>query len=147
MVLRLQPVRIFMLHLRARVACAKAAASSDELTRKRCLDQAMADARRICKERTEWGDGLGGLIQASVAAEERRLDDARMLLEKAEQACLGAGMDHFVAMARYRKAALLQGGARMEAERQAAVWFAEQNVAETERIAQMLCPGNWNSRT
>ncbi len=146
MVLRLQPVRIYMLHLRARVACAKAAGSSDELTRKRCLEQAMADARRIRKERTGWGSGISGLIQASVAAEEHRLDDARMLLEKAEQACILTGMDHFVAIARYRKAPLLQGGARLEAERQAAVWFAEQNVVERERIAQMLCPGTWSSR-
>ena len=144
MVLRLQPVRIFMLHLRARVSCASAAATADRQARRRFLDGAKADTRRIRKERTVWGNGISSLIEAGIAAEEHRLSDARTLLEAAEQACLLAGMDHFVAVARYRKASLLQGHARLDAERQAAVWFTAQDVVKPERIVEMLCPGSWN---
>jgi eukaryotic-like serine/threonine-protein kinase len=144
MVLRLQPVRIFMLHLRARVACAAAAAATESTARRSFLEKAKADARRIRREKTEWGNGISSLTEASVAAAEGRSDDARKLLETAEKALLQSGMDHFVAVVRHCKARLLQGTARDEAQRLADVWFSSQGVVRKERIAQMLCPGAWN---
>jgi eukaryotic-like serine/threonine-protein kinase len=144
MALRLQPVRIFMLHLRARVACA-AAASTDSTARRLFLQEAKVDARRIRREKTEWGNGLSSLIEASAAAAEGKPNEARRLLESAEQACLRSGMNHFVAVARHCKAQLLQGAPRDAAEEQAAIWFSEQGVVRRDRMAQMLAPGNWNS--
>jgi len=144
MALRIQPVRILMLHLRARVACAAAAATQDKIRRGRILAEAMADARRIRKERTAWGNAVAGLIEAAVASEEHRVADGRLLLEASERDSVRAGMDQFAAMARYRKAHLSEGDVRRDAERQAAVWFDAQKVVKPERIVQLLCPGSWH---
>jgi serine/threonine protein kinase len=146
MLLRLQPVRIFMMHARARVSCAAAAAATDPLTRRRLLAGARADAQRIRSERTGWGNALSSLIEAAIAAEEGRADDAIRFVELAEQGLLLAGMDHFVTVARYRKAHLLQSEARIAAQRQAAGWFAAQKVSNPGRIAHLLSPGSWHDR-
>jgi hypothetical protein len=146
MLLRLQPVRIFMMHARARVSCAAAAAATDPLARRRLLAGARADAQRIRSERTGWGNALSSLIEAAIAAEEGRADDAIRFVELAEQGLLLAGMDHFVAVARYRKAHLLQSEARIAAQRQAADWFAAQKVSNPGRIAHLLSPGSWHDR-
>jgi len=142
MALRIQPVRILMLHMRARVACASAGAVGHK-ERSHFLNEARADARRIRKERTQWGDPLSDLIEAAIGAEEHRFQDARRFIEAAEKGCLRARMNQFVAAARYRKAQLLQGDARRETEQEAARWFTAQKVARPERIAHLLCPGNW----
>jgi hypothetical protein len=145
MVLQLEPVRILMLHLRGRVACAAAEAAPDPHSRRQFLVEAKRDARQIRKARTVWGDGLSDLLEASIAAEEHRFDDARKWIESAEQAFLEAGMGQFLAAARYRKAQFLRGEPRSEAMRQAAAWFDAQKTASHERIAYLLSPGSWDA--
>lgn len=146
MALRLQTVKIFMLHVRARVACAEAAAVPDRRRRSQYLAEALVNVRRIRRERTDWGNAIADLIEASVAAEEMRLADSMRLLESAENGCLRTGMDQFRAAALTRKAQFLQGEARLEAERQAAVWFRAQKVARPDRIVRLLSPGTWGLR-
>ncbi|HEY1336901.1 MAG TPA: protein kinase [Bryobacteraceae bacterium] len=142
MALRLQSFRILMLHARARVACASAAGSADGQTTSRFLADAASDARRIRKERADWGNAVANAIDAAVAAEEHRDAEARLLWGTAEAACLRTGMAHFAAAAQYRKAQLLEGDAREHALRQADVWFAAQRVARPERIVHLLSPGS-----
>ena len=147
MALRLQTVRIFMLHVSARVACAEAAGVQDNRRRSQHLGEALANVRKIRKERTDWGNAVADLVEASVAAEEMRLTDSLRLLESAESGCLRNGMDQFLAAARFRKAQLLPGEGRLEAERQAAAWFRAQKVVRPEAIVRLLSPGNWGQTT
>jgi hypothetical protein len=146
MTLRLQPVRILMLHVRARAACA-AAAVAGKSERTRLLEKAVGDARRIRKEGTVWGDGLSSLIEAGVAAGQGRFLDCLRLLNGAEHALLASRMDHFLAATRYRKAGLpdefLDRDARAAAAGLAKNWFLAQRVENPERLIQMLSPGCW----
>jgi hypothetical protein len=135
-VLRLQPVRIFMLHLRARVTCAEAAEQRDGKARRELLSQARSDVRRIRNERTVWGDGIAFLIEASIAALEGRTSAARAALEQAETNCRSATMEQFAAVARYWRG-------KLDREPFLPPWFQAQHVKNPERLARMLCPGPW----
>jgi hypothetical protein len=143
MVLRIQPVRIFMLHLRARVACARAAARTEPQARKKFLSQALGDARRIRRERTVWGRGIANLIEAAVAAEERRFADASRLLQAGERDCREVGMQQFVCASRWLQSHMTGEGASSVNQERAGGWFTEQKVSKPHRLVRMLCPGTW----
>ncbi len=143
MALRLEPVRILMLYLRARVACAAAASAKSEDARRRFLADALGDARRIRRQRTVWGNAIADLMEAGIRAEQHRTADAKRLLESSEEGSLRAGMQHLAAAARYRKAQLSAGDTRREAQRQAAIWLDSQRAQNPERLVEMLSPGNW----
>jgi tetratricopeptide (TPR) repeat protein len=129
MVLRVQSVRIMMLHLRARTACAVGDTNS-----------ARSDAARIRKEKTAWGNALSHFILASAAASENNRAEAISRFRQAEQGFLDTGMRQFRAAAAYRRAELSSGEEKQAARAIAEAWFESEGVKNPERIVAMICP-------
>jgi hypothetical protein len=124
--LRVQQVRIFLGHLRARAALA----SGDRMR----LRIAARDARRLWREKAPWGQAMARLVEAGVASRRREGEQARALLWEGAARCEATGMGLYAASAR-----LLLGDKAAEA----AAWMRQQRVVRPERMAALLVPGTW----
>jgi hypothetical protein len=127
--LRVQQVRIFLGHVRARAALA-------------CGDRArlrLAErfARALWSEKAPWARALARLVEAGVASRRREGQTARELLREGETLCEATGMLMHAAAAR-----LLLGKKAAEAE----AWMHQQKVVQPERLAVLLVPGAWQRR-
>jgi hypothetical protein len=137
--LRVQQVRIFLLHLRARSALA--AAAQDAGQRQFYLDAAEKDARALDRERIAWATALAQLIRAGLAC--RRGDTARAvrLLRESATSYDALTMRLHAAAARLRLGDLL-GGEEGHALQTAAVeWMSAQTIQDPKRMTDMLAPG------
>jgi hypothetical protein len=134
-------VRIYTLVERTAAALAAAhAADGASAARRRLLDVASADLRRIQREQTPWGEGLAGLLAASVAAAEGRGDDVRAALEAAQARCASLSMAAHAAAARVRCGEWI-GGAEGEALRDQGLEQLRALGAKAPlRMARMLAP-------
>jgi hypothetical protein len=136
--LRVQVVRIFMWHLRARSALAAAVRSP----RPGPLWQAARrDARRIEREGVAWARPWAELLRAGVAAGRGDRAGARNLLRAAESGCRAAGMGLFTAAVGYRLGQLLDGDAGRRCIADAVDWMAGQGIRNPARMVGLYAPG------
>jgi hypothetical protein len=136
--LRVQVVRIFMWHLRARSALAAAVHSPRPGPLWRA---ARRDARRIEREGMAWARPLAELLRAGVAAGRGDRAGARDLLRAAEVGCRAAGMGLFTAAVGYRLGQLLDGDAGQRRIADAVDWMAGQGIRNPARMAGLYAPG------
>jgi hypothetical protein len=136
--LRVQQVRIFLLHLRARGAVAAAAEAKDARPLWKATER---DARALRKERMAWSDALAGLIDAAVAAHGGKEAAAVAHLREAVAAFDGLSMRLYAAVARRRLGKLLGGDEGCSLVAQAEAWMAGQKILNSERMTGMLAPG------
>ncbi len=150
--LRVQVVRIFMLHLRARAALAAATSPPSGAARpesskgvEALLRAAEKDARRIERERMAWAEPLARLVRAGVAAARRDRQAAIGLLAAAVTGLEAADMGLFASAARRRHgqllAQLLAGEEGPILIGQADAWMTAQKIAHPARMAAMHAPG------
>jgi hypothetical protein len=140
MLLHVQETRLESVHLRARCALAAAAGASAAALRV-LLRAATADARRLARERTAWGEPLAALTRAGIANLCGRTAASIALLEAAAGGFDAVDMPLYAAAARYRLGALRGGEAGRTLRRDAEAWLLSQTVRSPPRMVAMLAPG------
>lgn len=142
LLLRVQPVQIESVHLRARTAIAAARASAPG-KRAALVAQAERGAGEIRKTRAPWATGLAELTSSGTASLRGSAPEAIAHLEAAERIFDRERMGLFGAVARRRRGELL-GAADGDALVQSAnAWMREQSIANPARFADMLAPGEF----
>jgi hypothetical protein len=136
--LRVQQVRIFLLHLRARAALTAAPAAAEP---GRLLRAAERDARHLGRERIAWAEALAQLVCAGVAMSRHDAEGARQLLEDAAGRLEAAGLRLHAAAARRRLGEQLADGQGHRLVEQAEAWMKGQNVRRPDRMTALLAPG------
>jgi serine/threonine protein kinase len=136
--LRVQQVRIFLLHLRARAALATAVAAADPGPLLRAAER---DARLLWRERVAWAEALAQLVRAGVAMGRHDVGGACQLLEEAAGRLEAAGLRLHAAAARRRLGELIAGGQGHRLVEQADTWMKGQNVRRPDRMTALLAPG------
>jgi hypothetical protein len=136
--LRVQQVRVFLLHLRARAALAAALAAAGP---GRLLHAAERDARLLRRERVAWAEALAQLVSAGVAMGRHRAGGARQLLEDAAGRLEAAGLRLHAAAARRRLGEQVGGSEGHRLVEQADAWMKGQNVRRPDRMTALLAPG------
>jgi hypothetical protein len=135
--LRVQQVRIFLTHLRARSALATAGQVTEPGALLRAAER---DAGALERERLPWADALARLVRAGVARQRGARDAAALLRDGAER-CEATTMRLYAAAAR-RHLGLELGGADGQVLTVAAeTWMAGQQVRHPGRMAALLVPG------
>ena len=137
LLLRIQNIRIGMLQLRARLALAASASSTD---REKLLAAAEADAGRIERENMTWSNGLAELLRAGITASRGDKSEAMAKLAAAATSFDAAEMTLYAIATQYRRGQLLgtSGRALVEA---AEAWMARQQIKNPARMVAMLAPG------
>ncbi|MFH1265006.1 MAG: ATP-binding protein, partial [Planctomycetota bacterium] len=138
LLLRVQQVRIFMRHLRARCALAASEQAADPGP---LLRSAARDARGLEKEKIAWADALAQVLRAGISAACQDWERTVALLETAIARLDAVDMALFAASARRRLGVLLGGerGRRLVAE--ADSWMAGQGIRNPARMAILHTPG------
>jgi hypothetical protein len=136
--LRVQQVRVFLLHLRARVALAGAPAAAQPA---RLLHAAERDARLLRCEGVAWAEALAQLVSAGVAMGRHDAGGARRLLEDAAGRLDAAGMRLHAAAARRRLGERVAGTEGRRLVEQADAWMNGQGVRRPDRMTALLAPG------
>ena len=136
--LRVQQVRIFLLHLRARAALAAASAVAEPGP---LLSAAERDARLLWRERIAWAEALAQLVRAGVAMGRHDAGGARQLLEGATGRLEAAGLRLHAAAARRRLGEQVAGSEGRRLVEQADAWMEGQNVRRPDRMTALLAPG------
>jgi serine/threonine protein kinase len=136
--LRVQQVRIFLLHLRARAALAAALAAAEP---EPLLQAAEQDARLLRRERIAWADGLAQLVRAGVAMGRHDAGGARQLLEDAAGRLEAAGLRLHAVAARRRLGEQVGGSEGRSLVEQADAWMKGQNIRRPDRMTALLAPG------
>jgi hypothetical protein len=145
LLLRVQPVQIESVHLRARTAIA-AARGAPPGQRGALVNQAERAASQIRKTRAPWAMALAELAWSGTATLRGSAPDAIRHLEAAERIFERERMGLFGAVARRRRGELL-GTADGDALVQSAdTWMREQSIASPDRFADMLAPGEFPDR-
>ena len=137
MLLRIPPVRVEAMQLRARAAVAASAANHDE----RKLRLAEKLARKMEKVEMSWSKPFATLIRAAVAHQRAEREHAATLLSQAMAGFENADMRLYAAAARHRLGELLgdDRGGQLVAEAEA--WMVEQRIKNPEAMTRMLAPG------
>jgi tetratricopeptide (TPR) repeat protein len=136
--LRVQTVRIFMINLRARSALQAAVGAAQPRPFHRA---ALADARRLERERTLWSQPLAAALRAGVAAASGDRWGAAALLAAAEKGFTTVDMKLFAAAARRRRGELLDDAEGRRLVEQADAWMSGQEIRNPSRMAAMYVPG------
>jgi hypothetical protein len=136
--LRVQQVRIFLLHLRARAALAAAPAAAEPAP---LLHAAEQDARLLQRERIAWAEALAQLVRAGVAMRRHDAGAACQLLEDAAGRLEAAGLCLHAAAARRRLGELVAGSQGHRLVEQADAWMKGQNIRRPDRMTALLAPG------
>jgi eukaryotic-like serine/threonine-protein kinase len=141
--MRIELVRVFIVHLRARLALAAAEASlgHDEARREECLRVARRAARSVRRERAPWGRPLAALLEAGLASQRGDRERASAALANAAAGFDELEMAIFAASARRRLGELAGGSEGDELISRADSVMRAQQVVRPERIAAMLAPG------
>jgi len=139
MLLRVQLVRLEVLHLRARLALA--AARERPAERDRYLSEVARVATTVARSREPWAVPLAELLRAGLSAARGATDDAAARLRRAADGLDAADMAMWAAVARLRLGRIL-GGADGDALVEATMErFRIETVAEPAAFATMLVPG------
>lgn len=144
-VLRIQLVKILALDLRARAALA--AAEAGDLRPGRLLRVAETCARSLATERMPWSQPLADRLQAAVDSLAGDPDGAAALLRRSAAGFRAADMELHAAIAERCLGQLIGGTDGNALVAAADAWMTGQNVREPDRIARMIAPGRWLSRT
>jgi serine/threonine protein kinase len=139
--LRVQQIRILMLHLRARCALRIAVDGKDA---PRWLRVAARDARSLRREKLPWADALAELIESAVAFRRGDAERSRQILAATTAAFAKADMHLHAAAARRQHGQLLGGIEGQELLQQADEWMKGQQIRHIERMTALLAPG-WAS--
>lgn len=138
LLLRVQVIRVQMVHLRAKSAlCAAQGAASCQ----RLLRDASRYGRALKRERTSWVRPLARLIDAGVSAVRGDTEAAVQHLAAAERDFERHGMAIYAATAGWHRGELSGGevGEKLAAER--AAELSELGIRNVERMTSMLAPG------
>jgi serine/threonine protein kinase len=135
--LRVQILRIFLFHLRARSALAAAAASDDA----RLLPMAEKDARRIEREKMTWSVPLAQLLRAGLAMRRGHAETAQAQLAAASAGFETVGLKSYAAAAQRRLGRLRQGADGTALVAAADAWMASQDIRNAGRMTAMHAPG------
>jgi hypothetical protein len=136
--LRVQQVRVFLLHLRARAALAAAPAAAVPGP---LWHAAERDARLLRRERVAWAEALAQLVSAGVAMGRHDAGGARQLLEDAAGRLEAAGLRLHAAAARRRLGERVAGDRGHRLVEQADAWMKGQGVRRPDRMTALLAPG------
>jgi serine/threonine protein kinase len=136
--LRVQQVRIFLLHLRARAALAAATAVAEPGP---LLSAAERDARLLRRERIAWAEALAQLVRAGVAMGRHDAGGSRQLLEEVVGRLEAAGLRLHAAAARRRLGEQVGGKEGQRLVEQADAWMKGQKVRGPNRMTALLVPG------
>jgi hypothetical protein len=149
--LLLRTVQLFGIearHLRARCAIAAVGAGQqDSAEADRLLESALAEARRITKEGTAWGNPLALLIRAAVASHRARPEETASLLSAAERDFDANDMVLYRSATRRALGVGLGGDEGRDLVESADEWMAGQKIRNPERMTSMLVPGPWTAAT
>jgi serine/threonine protein kinase len=140
LLMRIQTIRIHMLHLRARATLGLASRATQS-ERRRLLRDAERDARLLEKERMPWSDALAALVRATVVALRGESDVAARLLDEAARRFDAVDMALHAATARHRLGRLIGGDEGRALTDAALAWMANQKIKNAPRITAMLVPG------
>jgi hypothetical protein len=144
LLLRVQYIHIESLFHRAQSALAVAANKSvGSKDQTRLLRGAERDARRIEREKMNWGDPLAQLIRAGIAISRGKVEQAMERLASAEQGFEAAGMCLFAAAARRRRGELIGGDQGKALIADSETWMNSQHIKNSVRMTAMLSPGRW----
>ena len=146
LLLRVQHLRILMLHLRARCAVAAALQERDARTRARFLSAASRDASRLQREKG-WGISVATLIRAGIASVEGDRDRALNSLDAAERMFRNLDMGLYAATTRRRRGELMGNREGMALIADANQWIEQQGIRDGTKISNMLAPGLWSVKT
>jgi hypothetical protein len=138
LLLHIQAIRVFMVHLRGRSALAAAANAPESVP---LLRAAAADARRLEREKTHWAKPLAMLIRAALSASRGRTSDALALLALATTGLDAAKMGLFAAAARRRQGELLGGQEGLALVAEADAWMMSQRIRNPARMTALQAPG------
>jgi serine/threonine protein kinase len=136
--LRVQQVRVFLIHLRARAALAAAPVAPNPGP---LLHAAERDARLLRRERVAWAQGLAQLVGAGVATGRHDFGLARQLFEDAAGRLEAVGMRLHAAAARHRLGERIGGSQGYTLMEQAEAWMKCQNILRPDRMTALLAPG------
>jgi hypothetical protein len=139
--LEVQFSKIVMLDVRGRAALAAIDdANSDPVASRRCVKEAEGMARRIDRQRTEWGSALAELLRSGIEMRSGRKDAALRRLEAAEQRFAALEMNLHRASAQRRRGELLGGteGEAMIAASEA--WMRAEGIRHPDRTAYVYVP-------
>jgi len=138
--LRIELVRVFCTHLRARLALAAAARAAGS-ERARRVAAARRDARRLAREPAPWARALAVLVEAAAAALAGDAASAAARLDEAELALAAVDMGAFAAAARRQRGRLVGGDHGRALVTAADAWMTAQAIARPVRFAALLAPG------
>jgi hypothetical protein len=138
MLLHIEAIRIFMLHLRG--SCALAAAQAG-LDRDRCERLARRCAGRLAREKAPWGRALSHTILAALADREGNRSHAVSLLSVAASHLEEARMGLYAATVRHRLGELLGGDAGRALRAAAGAWLAANEVSDGPAMVNLFVPG------
>jgi hypothetical protein len=136
--LRVQQVRIFLLHLRARATLAAAGAAAEPAPLLRAAER---DARLLRRERIAWAEALAQLVRAGIAMMRQDAGGARQLLQDAAGRLESAGLHLHAAAARRRLGEQVGGGEGRYLVEQADAWMKGQSIRRPDRMTALLAPG------
>ena len=136
--LRVQQVRVFMHHLRARSALAAAGSAGDPAPFLRAAER---DAGLLRRERVAWAEALAHLIEAGVAACRDDRARAQALLADAAKRCDASDMHLYAWAARRRAGELTANEAGAATVAQADAWMTGQKIRRPDRMTALLVPG------
>jgi serine/threonine protein kinase len=135
--MRVQQIRIIMLHLRARCAVARAGGKDANSW----LRIAERDARSLRREKLLWADALAQLIEAAIAFRRGDAHPSRQILTTAAANLTATDMHMHAAAAQRRLGQLLGGTRGQELVRQGEEWMNGQKVRNLDRMTALLAPG------
>jgi hypothetical protein len=132
---QIEHFRVLAWHLRARSALALAAAGEN---RKRLLETALLDARRIEREKPAWSRPFCALIRAGTANLRGRQEEAADLFARAEQGFGDADMKLYQAVA-HRCGGMLTGNPSQVEKGE--FFMTAQGIRNPASFSRMLAPG------
>ena len=147
LLLRVQPVLIESLHLRARTAVGAALdPGNSHSQRARLVRSAEGDAHRLRKIGAPWGIALAELTLAGLSTLREDWKRAVLYLESAEATFAGAHMGLYAAVAQRRRGEILDGPRAEQLRQSADSWMGNQSIVDAARVAHMLAPGVFSRR-
>ena len=136
--LHIQIIRTFLLHARGSAALVLSAEAASPGA---WLRSAARDAARLRREGTVWASSLGSLLEGGVAIRQRRDQAAVEALDRAITGFDQLGTCLYAAGARRRLGALVGGDRGRELLNEAAATMTAQQVANPERLTNLVTPG------
>jgi serine/threonine protein kinase len=140
LVARVQFTGIVLEELRGRAALAAATEAASPRERERFVDIADRAARRIEKERTEWGRVFSQMLRAGAEHLRRRDDGAARILRDAERAGEQQEMFLNVACARRRLGTILGGDEGAALFASGTNWMIDQGIRNPDAMTRTIIP-------